>query len=446
MNETYKQEPKDSAHGASPSLLHTTHNHVTEQKTSHAHAPPNGGFRAWLVVLGGWSCYLSSYGWLSSIGVFQTYYEQHLLPSYPSSTIAWILSMQVFILNGMAPINGKVFDSYGSNALITIGTFLHVFGIMMISLSSQYYQLFLAQSVCSGIGAAMIFHAATNALSTWFSSRRGLALGLASSGASIGGVVIPIMFERLVDRIGFGWTMRTIAFMLLGLQTTALFTVRSYLDHVPKRVSLLEFLRPFKETPYLCNTIGCFFTMWGILIPFNYIALSGESAGISTGLAVYLIPILNGASLFGRIFPPWIGDHLGRFNTAILSLTFGFVLVLAMWIPSSLSSSPVPTIFFAALYGLPLGCFAAILPALVGQITPDVRSIGVRLGSTFFVTAWAGLTGQPIAGALVQKGAEMGNMEYIYLKVFCGLTIAIGAGFLAAARISDRGWRLLERA
>ncbi|KAL8883013.1 MAG: hypothetical protein Q9198_000072, partial [Flavoplaca austrocitrina] len=91
----------------------------------------------------------------------------------------------------MAPINGKIFDSHGSNALITIGTFLHVFGIMMISLSAQYYQLFLAQSVCSGIGSAMIFHGATNAVSTWFSSRRGLALGLASSGASIGGVIMP---------------------------------------------------------------------------------------------------------------------------------------------------------------------------------------------------------------------------------------------------------------
>ena len=153
--------------------------------------PPDGGARAWLVVFGGWCCYLSSYGWLSSIGVFQTYYEQNLLRSHSSSTIAWILSVQVFILSGTAPINGKIFDSYGSHALIRIGTFLHVFGIMMISLSTKYYQLFLAQSICSGIGAAMIFHGATNAVSTWFRGRRGLALGLASSGASIGGVIMP---------------------------------------------------------------------------------------------------------------------------------------------------------------------------------------------------------------------------------------------------------------
>ena len=103
------------------------------------------------------------------------------------------------------------------------------------------------------------------------------------------------MFDRLVNRIGFGWTVRTIAFMVFGLQSIALLTVRSRLNHVPKPVIIMDFLRPFKETPYLFNALGCFFTMWGILIPFNYIVLSSESAGIAPDLAIYLIPILNGA-------------------------------------------------------------------------------------------------------------------------------------------------------
>ena len=103
------------------------------------------------------------------------------------------------------------------------------------------------------------------------------------------------MFERLVHNIGFGWTMRTISFMLLGLQLIGIFTVRSYLKHESKPFNMMEFFQPFKEVPYCLNALGCFFTMWGILIPFNYIALSGEATGISPGLAVYLIPILNGA-------------------------------------------------------------------------------------------------------------------------------------------------------
>ena len=152
---------------------------------------PDGGTKAWLTVLGGWCCCLCSYGWLSSIGVFQTYYEQRRLSTYSPSTISWILSVQVFCLSGFAPINGKIFDSYGCRGLIMVGTFLHVFGLMMVSLSDQYYQIFLAQSICSGVGTAMLFHGATNAVATWFQRRRGLAIGLVSSGASIGGVIVP---------------------------------------------------------------------------------------------------------------------------------------------------------------------------------------------------------------------------------------------------------------
>ena len=152
---------------------------------------PDGGSRAWIIVLGAFCCFLTSYGWLSSIGVFQTYYELEMLPSYSTSKISWILSVQVFTLSVLAPVNGKIFDSYGCRALIIIGSFLHVFGLMMVSISHKYYQIFLAQSICSGIGSAMLYHGAANAVATWFQKRRALALGLTSLGASIGGVAIP---------------------------------------------------------------------------------------------------------------------------------------------------------------------------------------------------------------------------------------------------------------
>jgi len=153
--------------------------------------PPDGGLRAWLAVLGAFCCCFSSYGWISSMGVFQTYYTQVRLRSHSASEISWILTVQVFALSALAPINGKIFDSYGCELLIWGGSFLHVFGLMMTSISDEYYQIFLAQSVCSGIGLAAVFHGGTNAVATWFQRRRGLAIGLASSGAGLGGIIMP---------------------------------------------------------------------------------------------------------------------------------------------------------------------------------------------------------------------------------------------------------------
>lgn len=55
------------------------------------------------------------------------------------------------------PIVGIIYDNYGPRLLLAVGTVLHVFGIMMTSLGKTYYQILLAQGVCSAIGASMIF-------------------------------------------------------------------------------------------------------------------------------------------------------------------------------------------------------------------------------------------------------------------------------------------------
>lgn len=98
---------------------------------------------AWLTVLG--------------VGAFQEYYQNDLLKDYSSSTIAWIPSLQIFFIMGMGPIIGKLYDSYGPRWLVFVGSFMHVFGIMMASISTEYYQILLSQGVCSAIGVSAIF-------------------------------------------------------------------------------------------------------------------------------------------------------------------------------------------------------------------------------------------------------------------------------------------------
>lgn len=39
------------------------------------------------------------------------------------------------------PIIGKLYDNYGPRYLLLVGTFLEVFGLMMTSLATEYYQL-----------------------------------------------------------------------------------------------------------------------------------------------------------------------------------------------------------------------------------------------------------------------------------------------------------------
>lgn len=74
------------------------------------------------------------------VGVFQAYYQEHQLSSYSPSTVAWISSLTVFFMFFFGPVIGKVYDNYGPRYLLLVGTFLEVFGLMMTSLCTEYYQ------------------------------------------------------------------------------------------------------------------------------------------------------------------------------------------------------------------------------------------------------------------------------------------------------------------
>ncbi len=152
---------------------------------------PDGGLEAWTVALGGWCCLFCSFGWINCVGIFQDYYQTHQLKSYSPSTVAWIPSLEIFMMFLGGTFLGKMFDNYGPRYLLLGGTFFHVFGLMMVSLSTQYYQFLLAQGICSAVGASAIFFAANNSVATWFFRRRALAFGIVTSGSSLGGVILP---------------------------------------------------------------------------------------------------------------------------------------------------------------------------------------------------------------------------------------------------------------
>lgn len=60
------------------------------------------------------------------------------------------------------------------------------------------------------------------------------------SGSSIGGVMLPTMVQHLIPIIGFGWTMRAVAFMFLGLLIIANLTIKSRLPPTRRAFIFME--------------------------------------------------------------------------------------------------------------------------------------------------------------------------------------------------------------
>ncbi|EMR65593.1 putative monocarboxylate permease-like protein [Eutypa lata UCREL1] len=247
--------------------------------------------------------------------------------------------------------------------------------------------------IAGGFGAVFSSFGWVNSIAaagTWFKRHRALAFGIMVSGSSLGGVVLPIMVQRLIVQLGFGWSIRITGFLILGLLVFANIAVKSRLPPAPKPFTLKEYFVPFLETPFLLLAVGSFFVYVGAFLPFNFIIVEAKEAGTPTNITDYLVPIINAASIFGRIFPAHLGDVYGVFNVCIIFTLFSGVISLALWLPAA---SSAPIIVFAVLYGFASGLTLAIIPALVASIS-DIQKLGHRVGTLYAFSAFGTLFGR----------------------------------------------------
>jgi MFS family permease len=188
---------------------------------------------------------------------------------------------------------GRLYDTHGPRWILVGGTITYVFGLMMTSLSTKYYQLFLAQGICASIGSSAVFNACLSSVAGWWYKKRAMAFGITASGSSVGGVILPIMMSKLFPRIGFAWTIRAVAFLFLGLLTICSLTVKSRMKPKPRPFVLKEYLEGLREPKFALSVLGFFLFYWGMFLPFNYVIIQAKQQGMSPNLVIYLLPIMN---------------------------------------------------------------------------------------------------------------------------------------------------------
>lgn len=110
---------------------------VGPQDQADGHAFPEGGLRAWLVVLGSFSGMTASFGILNSAGTFQAYLSTHQLVHESPSAVGWIFSLYAFLTFFCGVQIGPVFDAYGPRWLVFAGSVFLVGGMLGVAESSS---------------------------------------------------------------------------------------------------------------------------------------------------------------------------------------------------------------------------------------------------------------------------------------------------------------------
>ena len=382
------------------------------------------------------------WGTVVAFGTYQSYYESISASSSntfhaTSSAIAWIGSIQAFLLLFVGALCGRIFDAGYLRSLILTGGFLIIFGQMMTSLITTYWQALLSHGICVGIGLGCLLVPSIGAPSTWFVRHRGLAIGCVTSGAAVGGIIFPIALERLINLIGFPWAIRISAFITLATMSISLTLMR---QRLPPRLrgAFFEF-RALREPEFALYAIGMSFSLMGFYQFYNFVQSWVDASNLDThGLnPIYFLPIMNAASIPGRTIPTFLSDTLGPLNVQAPAIFISAILMFSWLAIDSLA----PLLVVAILYGISSGALIAMPPAVVSSLTMQPDRFGSRMGVCLAFMSVGSLIGGPSMGGIIQSGK--GN-NYYDARVFAGTALVIGACLVSSSRmwISRRKGRL----
>lgn len=182
------------------------------------------------------------------------------------------------------------------------------------------------------------------------------------------------MISQILNKIGFAWSSRIVALIILPLLVICNLLIKSRL---PRRNPgpMVDF-KYFKDPAFTSFSIGFFFILLGMFTPLWYIQTFAAELGVSPDNAFWLLAMINAGSLPGRVLPGFYADKIGSFNVLVPCATITAVL-LFMWL---VITTPTGIYIFAPLYGFFQGSMISLQASSMASICKDIREIGTMIG------------------------------------------------------------------
>lgn len=321
------------------------------------------------------------------------------------------------------------------------GVLLMCLALGLSSLSTNVTHLILTQGIFYAIGGSIAYSPCILLMEDWFDRRKGLAFGVMWAGTGLGGVILPICMQQLLDAYGFRTALRAFAIALFILTGPLVYFVKPRVpvddNHPSPSPPNLGFLFTSTFATFqLCNVVEAL----GFFLPSLYLPTYAEMLGASSSLQALTVILFNVASVAGCVLMGAIVDKLDVTTCILISTVGSTVGVFLIW---GFSMSLAPLYVFSIVYGLFAGSYTSTWPGIMRDVVkrkPSAES------SIVFACLAAGrgignVVSGPLSESLVKGLPWKGVPLYGYgsgygtLIVFTGVTGLVGGGTYIARRL-----------
>src|SRR5580765_763522 len=189
-------------------------------------------FFGWRVVAAAFTVLFVAYGIQFSFGVFLKHITDDM--GWSRSQVLLPYAVYVALYSALSVVSGWATDRFGPGRVVAVGGVVLALGWGGLGLSHSLWQVYVTLGVVSAIGMSAAWVPCNATVVRWFVRRRGLAVGIASSGGSVGNLVVPPIATAVVGLVGWRSTLPLMA----GVGAVLMVGCSRFLIRDPERIGL----------------------------------------------------------------------------------------------------------------------------------------------------------------------------------------------------------------
>jgi predicted MFS family arabinose efflux permease len=324
--------------------------------------------------------------------------ELHRLHGWPTSLISGAASLYYVISSTLVIFISDAMTRLGPRRVMLFGTCCLAAAVALLGCISAPWQLYAVYMLLAVGAAAIHTGAISNVVGLWFDQQRGLAISLALTGASCGGIIVTPILVIAIDRFGFRNAMLTSSAIII---IAVIPFIAAWINQPARAVSsqaagnaAATWTRPRALHSWAFWSVAGPLAL-GLMAQIGFfvhqIAFLEPAIGrTQAGLAVMVMAL---AGIFGRLGLGFFNQRLDmRLFTALSVLSQAAALVVMM-----LTASPVALFAAVAVFGLSIGNMIT-LPALIIQREFEPPSFGMLVGLAIAIGQFTCVFGPGLLG------------------------------------------------
>lgn len=369
--------------------------------------------KAWVVVWATFVCLAVIFGVSYSFAAFFENFATEF--DAQRADVSWIFGICGLVYFVLGAFGGMLADRWGPRVVCMAGMGFIASGLYLTSLAQSLYMLYISYGLLVGLGIALVYTPSIASVQPWFTQRRGLASGIASSGVGAGTLVLPVVVSYLMTQMSWRDTLQTLSLgvVCVGLLAAYLLKRAPQAEQGQKGALPGLTLKEALQSPaFRWLYMGTLFGSPVMFIPFAHISAAARDVGVPEAQAVGLVGLIGIGSLVGRFAIGWLADRLGRVKTLMLMQCL-MGLSYLIW---AVADDRLVFALFVVWFGLSYGSIVSLLPAICMDLFGG-KAVSAIIGTLYTGAALGNLLGPVLAGKVFDMSGAYTLVIWITLAI-----------------------------